>query len=79
MGAVLGLLSSTLERKPLYFPAEGMKAWSCWRPSSIRNLPVRGETQREAELKDGEEKPGLDELAQYPGLSQPRINGFSVS
>lgn len=37
----------------------------------IRNLATRGATQREAELKDGEEKPGLDDVAQYPGLSQP--------
>lgn len=28
-------------------------------------------TQRAAELRDGEEKPGSDDIAPYPGMSQP--------
>lgn len=32
---------------------------------------ARGLTQWEAELKDGEEKPGSDDVAPHPGMSQP--------
>ena len=63
MRAVQGLLSATAKRKPLYFSAVGMKAWSFWRPPYTRNLPARGPTEREAELKDEGERPGSEEVA----------------
>lgn len=58
-----GFWSTTAKSKSLYFFCCGDEKWELLETPHTGNLPAKGPTQREAELMDGGERPGLEDVA----------------